>query len=158
MNVIRKLKLNSRSGAVGAAFTVAVGVVLLLTPIGQGLEHLSYDSQFLVRPGVKPEDLERVVIIYMDERSFQELKQPNDKKWDRALHARLVDWLRTEQCKLIVFDVFLSEPGSEEANKELAQAIKSHRQVVLAALLDRVVRPAVSGKPVLLPRPEFLEP
>jgi CHASE2 domain-containing sensor protein len=150
-----RLTDNWRSGCIGAALAAGLGLTLLFSPLGRALVGLSFDLPFAFRPKVTLDGLNAVVIVYMDEKSFQEWKQPDDRAWDRSLHAWLLDWLHAEGCRLVVFDVALAEPGSDEANRRLANAIKSNGRVVLAAILDFESRPGVKGISLVRPLPEF---
>ena len=77
------------------------GLVLLWSSLGEDLTRLSYDLPFLIRPELA---VTNAVIVYMDEQSLRELKQKPDQ-WDRSLHARLLDRLTADACRLVVFDV-----------------------------------------------------
>src|SRR6185503_3940212 len=96
---------DQRRAGFGAMLTVGVGLILLLTPLGAGLVGGSFDVPLLLRPRTAPEQLSGVVIVYMDERSFQVLEQRDGQAWDRALHAQLLNRLKGEQCRLVVLDV-----------------------------------------------------
>lgn len=145
MGIRTQLRSSLRSGISGAILTVAVGLLLWGAPWGEGDERLgdlwlraSYDLPVLVSPGVRPGD---VTIINMDEEAHQALGQTWGQMWDRSLHARFLEQLREDQCKLVVFDVWLADPGppgTEEADAALARALKEHGHVVLAAeILNR---------------------
>ncbi len=145
----RRLTEDWVGGAVGASLAVLIGLIL---PIGQGLEHLSFDLPFFFKPTANLDD---VVIIEMDELSHRELNQPYGQKWDRKLHARLLDRLRADRSKLVVFDVVFAEAGSEDANAKLAEAIQRHGKVVLAADLAPIAHSGVVGSETL--KPQFAE-
>jgi CHASE2 domain-containing sensor protein len=109
---------------------VVLGLVVLLlrTP----LERWSYDLPFKLRPEAKIED---VTMVYMDDISHGHLNQPYNSAWDRKLHARLLDVLTRYGVKAVALDiVFHSDEDSNSADTEaLAQAIRKHGRVVLAA-------------------------
>ena len=113
-------------------FTAALGFVLHFFPIGRGLVHASYDALQVARGERKADE---AVIIYLDEKSHQELKQPLNAPWDRALHARLVDLLTAAGAKCIVFDVVFSDPAlnNPAADETLAKAFKASGRVIIAA-------------------------
>lgn len=104
-------------------------------PLGRGLVHASYDF-LLVARGEKSAD--EAVIVYLDEKSHQVLKQPLNAPWDRKLHADLIDRLTAAGAKAIVFDVIFSDPSitGPDADNRLAEAIRTSGRVILAA--DRV--------------------
>lgn len=144
---------NLRSALWGGALCVALGLVLL-APISERLVFFSYDLLFRV---LKPRAIEDVQIIYMDDDSFARLGQKSLAAWDRNLHAQLLQRLTADQSKLVVFDIVFSEPGTPEANTNLARAIQQNGKVALTAgLADRSTRQIKSVNPVL-PLPEFLD-
>jgi CHASE2 domain-containing sensor protein len=126
-----KLTENWRNGAIGAASAVLLGLLFLESRLGDGLKNLSYDLPFLVAPQA---DLAEVVIIYMDEESRDLYRQDPEKPWDRSIHAGLVRELTRRGAGAVVFDVLFS-PASPDTNADwqLAQAIRQHGKVVLAA-------------------------
>lgn len=96
-----------------------------------------------------------VVIVTLDEKSYRDLNQQYDKLWDRRLYARFVDRLTTDQAKLVVFDVFFSDPGEAAENEELAQAMRRNGHVVLA--MDFRKYAGLTGGEPIYPRDEFKE-
>ena len=119
----------------GALLTAGLGFAIHYFPFGQGVIHASYDA-LLVSQGERVAN--EAVIIYLDERSHQELDQPLNAPWDRNLHALLVDKLAAAGARCIAFDVVFSDPAinGQAADENLARAIKSSGRVILAA--DRV--------------------
>lgn len=96
-----------RSSVAGVALCTVLGLVLL--HLAHGLVFLSYDLLFLsVRPAASHRD---VVLIYLDDRSFSELKQNDIPNWDRNLHAKLLDRMTDDEAKLVVFDLLWDLPG-----------------------------------------------
>src|SRR5437016_5772367 len=150
MNLKTKLADNVRSGTIGAALAILVGVCLWLVQIG---EPLSYDFPFVfVREVITNE----VIMIKMDDASSAEFTQTSGL-WDRGIHANLLDKLRRDQSKLVIFDVLFADPGENVANADLARAIKAHGNVVLAAELESMSQPGFVGIKIQLPKPEFRE-
>jgi CHASE2 domain-containing sensor protein len=157
MNWPKKLHASWRSALTGAALGVAVGLAIWYFWWGQRLVLLSYDLLFWFPMGPPPAE---VIIVYMDDRSFNELGQTSTPNWDRDLHAQLLGRLTEDQCKLVVFDVVFSEPGTARANTNLLHAIQRHGKVVLAAALKYPSRPQIRQIRVhepVLPLPEFQE-
>lgn len=86
-----------------------------------------------------------VVIIYLDMHSHGALEQSPKRRWDRALHAELLERLTKAKPKAVVFDIIFdtegpdSEMGVEErrkaleADEALARAIQKNGRVILAA-------------------------
>ena len=110
---------------------MGLGLFLFFSAFGKGLVHLSYDLPFAFRPNLNPTE---VVMIYLDEASHSALEQPYNRPWSRAMHARLLDRLRIENSKAVIFDIVFSDPGPDPAiDEQFAQAIKAHGKVILAA-------------------------
>lgn len=129
----------TKAGWVSALITLVVGVVLLLRPKADGLALFSFDLLAVdPRGGTRPESVpEEVVVVYMDDLSREALQQPVEG-WDRGLHARLLSRLRSAGANLVVLDVVFGQPGRDSAaDAALAQAIKEHGRVVLAADFSR---------------------
>lgn len=106
---------------------------------GLFLRRASYDlmHSFPAHPSLSWEDSE-VVMLLMDMDSHLNLGQRMDRRWDRRLHAGLIDRLAGAGARRIVFDVLFTEPGPDpEADKALAEAISRAGNVVLAAELER---------------------
>ena len=78
------------SGGIAATLTALVGLALFHFPIGGGLTRSSFDLPFALHGGLQ---ITNVAIIYLDEVSHEELKQPIMLPWDRSLHARLIEQL-----------------------------------------------------------------
>src|SRR5207249_4252237 len=118
---------------IGAVLAALAGLLVLILPIGGGLTELSYDLPFLFRRDVKPKD---VAIVYMDWDSHVRLGQEQFQRWDRSVHARLLDRLREMQAKAVVFDiVFLPSTNSPAADRELVRAARAHGKVAVGALV-----------------------
>jgi CHASE2 domain-containing sensor protein len=134
----RKLRESWRAAAIGGGLAMVLGVVLLVFGSGNQpgrspgrLQRWSYDLPFLFRPQI---DITNLAIIYMDDASHLRLQQPYDKPWNRTNHAKLVRSLTEFGVTAIAFDVLMDVPSSDpNADAELAQAIRSHGRVVLAA-------------------------
>ncbi len=155
MKLKETLLKNWLGGGVGALLAVALGLALRFVhfgqdvPIGQGLIHWSYDLPFQFRPNLK---VDGVVIVYMDEDSHEELKQPHGAAWDRTYHAQLLERLQAEGAKLVVLDIFFSEPGVEEATQALAKAMRACGKVIIGAEYERTgVEGVAAGWRVMYP-------
>ncbi|MBI3881085.1 MAG: adenylate/guanylate cyclase domain-containing protein [Verrucomicrobia bacterium] len=128
----------------GAALLAVLGLALVWFPIGDGLARLSYDLPFLFLTRERPND---VVLVYLDDESHAKLHQNFNQPWDRRLHSQLISKLTREGATLLVFDFVFSD--SEPADAALAEAMRAHGRVVLAAANDR---------PVGAPQPVVREP
>jgi len=139
-----------RSGLVGAVLTAAVTLAVPL-PLGDWLEHVSYDLPFLFSPRA---DLSGLVIIEMDEKSHEVLHQSYGT-WDRGQHAQLLNRLTKDQARLIVFDIFFKDPGSEAGNRVFAEAIKANGKVIIGVGESRELRERVLIEEPSLPQADF---
>lgn len=135
-----KTKLLSQrlAGLIGAVVVFLLGYGILLFPasrLNKTLVRASYDWSFDL-PFLKGQALENseVVLIYLDEASHKALGQPFNAPWDRSLHARLVNRLKTEGARAIIFDIVFSDPGpNPSADQTLAASLRDNGRVILAA-------------------------
>lgn len=143
-------------GAMGALLATTAGVVPATKWIGLKFEHLSYDIPYTICAPVKTDG---VVIVYIDDDSYENLNQPKNAPLDRHLHARLIDRLKAEGAKAAVFDVVFSDPSNPAADADFARAIKEFGKVILAA--DDVPaassQGAASGRQLVPPAPVFMD-
>src|SRR5262245_66168389 len=119
-----RLKESLRSAATGAVLVMILGWSLWYFPVGERLAYWSYDVPWLFGPRNAPDEL---IIVHMDDPSFDELRQKYGQPWERSLHAELLNVLR--YARLVVFDVVFPPPETEEVNKPLAEAIRAHGRV-----------------------------
>jgi adenylate cyclase len=135
-------------GGIGALLAVGLGMTLFSMPVGQILARLSYDLLMGLRPQTPRDD---VVIVYQDEESYASLEQVYPQ-WDRSLHAQLLDRLKADQAKLVVFDINFLDPGLNPASDEkLAQAIHHHGKVILGAEYQEGTHFGMPTRSILLP-------
>jgi len=116
----------------GVVLALLTGYLLLGTPLGASLVNLSYDLPYALRPNLPATE---VIILRMDEDSHDRLQQPYLGGWNRAqTHARLLDRLRADGAKAVVFDIVFSDPSVPAAiDEQFTQAIQNMSKVVLAA-------------------------
>src|SRR5262245_4680541 len=114
---------------------------------GRALQYLSYDLLHMARGDQR---VDEAVLIYLDEISYQNLEQPQNKPFGRALHARLIERLTQAGARAIVFDVVFSDANPEQAaaDARLIQAVKASGRTVLGA--DNF-RSGPGSKTLLLP-------
>src|SRR2546429_241608 len=124
-----KRKLAWRSPVACAALTAVAGLLCLGDPWRSWFERVSYDLPFLLAP---PGTFADVILVERDQKTYDELRQKYDQKWDRSLYVRLLDKLTKDGAKQVVFDVFLDDPGNKETDDLLAGAIRTNGNVVLA--------------------------
>jgi adenylate cyclase len=135
------IKQSWRGGLTGAFLAVSLGLSLLLVHVrpkedfrlGENLIHLSYDIPFRYRSlSTRPQEL---VLVYLDDDSFQKLGQPYVGPWDRGLYARLLERLTAEKARTVGFDIIFSDPNQQypRGDESFARAIKDQGQVILGA-------------------------
>jgi adenylate cyclase len=109
---------------VGGLLAIVFGLCLLLLDMGKIFRDASYDLPFLTRSHKQVDD---VVIIYLDEKSYAILKQdPAD--FDRSLHTRLLKRLQADGAKLVVMDLLWIDSNRPitDADRELAATMKAY--------------------------------
>ena len=133
----RKVKGQWIAGSAGFILVLLLGIGLphLNFPLGKTLTRSSYDWCFdlslYARPNIQTGE---VVIVYVDEKSHQDLKQPFNKPWDRHIHSRLLKRLKDDGARVVIFDILFTDPGPDPgADLDLANALRAHGNVVLAA-------------------------
>jgi adenylate cyclase len=128
------LKFNRTFAAsiLGAVLAAGLGWGLLNWGFGWALRAKSHEW-LLVARGEQPAT--DAAIVYMDEVSFDKLKQPMNAPWDRTLHARLIDRLTAAGARAIVFDIVFTDPdkANSSADQTFAKAMKASGRVILAA-------------------------
>lgn len=77
-----------------------------------------------------------VVILAIDEPTFQELQQP--WPFPRSLHAALLQRLHADGAAAVGFDVVFAEPSTEPEDAALDRAIAGAGPVVLAATREKI--------------------
>ena len=76
------------------------------------------------------------VVVAIDRESSDRLNVSNNPdRWPRSLHAHLIETLSRAGARVIVFDLYFTEPRSPEDDRALAEAIKRAGNVVLAEQL-----------------------
>ncbi len=139
---------------VGALLVGFAGLVVGRMPAGEALADASYDYLFRFSGRGATN---RVAIIRLDNASYAELGQRRGQRWDRALHARLLNKLKDDGCPLVVLDVFFREPGPPEADAALAAALKRPGKAVLMAEVREAEHPELESASVGLPLSPFIE-
>jgi adenylate cyclase len=129
--VNHQTKIKSLAGVLVLALScVLAGLALNEFDVGLGFRNLSYDLLLVARgPVPAPE----AVMVFMDDRSHDELKQPGNATWDRTIHARLIDRLTAAGAKAIVFDIVFNAPATPDQDEQLVAAVKRSGRVILAA-------------------------
>ncbi len=99
----------------------------------QRLEWAALDGRFKIRGARQPHP--DVVIIGIDEGSLEEV---GEWPWPRSIHARLIDVLKKEPPKALLFDILFLEPFTAhlEGDKALIRATKENPWVVHSMFLN----------------------
>jgi two-component system, cell cycle sensor histidine kinase and response regulator CckA len=118
-----------------ALFVVGLPLLESDSRFSRALTRASYDWSFGLTRFAQPDiSGSKVVIVYIDEDSLKDLKQPLNAPMDRRLHARLLDRLRSDGAKAVVMDIVFSDPGpNDSADQDLASALRANGRVVLGA-------------------------
>jgi adenylate cyclase len=95
------------------------------------LEAKTLDLQFAIRGPIKPGP--ETVIAAIDEKSIKNLGR---FPWPRSTWGRVVDRLTEEGAKVIVFDVFFTEPEAVASDDLFQRAIMQSGRVVLPMVFD----------------------
>ena len=128
-----------------------VMAVLSFLPLGQSLENQTMDLFYRLRPvAPQPED---ILIVAIDEPSFQEIKQP--WPWPRRLHAKLVRRLAAGGARLIIFDVIFADPTNSEDDKLFAAAIQEAGNVILGSTFETAKDPHFTRRVLINPYKAF---
>jgi CHASE2 domain-containing sensor protein/class 3 adenylate cyclase len=142
---------------IGAAATMLCGLVLHQTPLGQQWENLSYD--YLFRFGRHA--TQNVVLVTMDNSAYADpsLGQSRGpgRAWDRALHAKLLRKLATDQAAMVVFDVFFSPAGASKSDSDLAASMRAQGHVVLMQRMTEPQHPTTEMFQILSPQADFAQ-
>jgi CHASE2 domain-containing sensor protein len=139
--------------ALGAALTVACGLILWATPLGDFWTNASYDYGF--RFGTRPVT-NSVTLILMDNAAFDQFHQTRGEPWDRALHAQLLNKLADDGCALVAMDSFFRATNNSAADTALAAAMRRQKNLVLMAEQSQVTHPGLAGAQPTLPAEIFL--
>ena len=133
-NLIGKQSLVS---AIAGLFSILITWLFLIGP----LERLNIDLLNYFFPSKANSD--DVVVVAIDEQSFSAF----DKQWPwpREFHAALIDRLKEEGAKEIIFDVVFAEPSNDESDQAFAEAIKEAGNVTLASDLSETQGGFISG-------------
>lgn len=125
-------------GSTCRALLLSLAVFILISGAshlksGKRLENYALDLAYRLRPAPPPAD--DILIVAIDEPSFQELKLC--WPWPRRKHADLVRRLQAAGARLIVFDVLFSEPGFDpQEDLGFAEAIRQAGNVFLAQTIE----------------------
>ena len=143
MNLKSKFSSYGLGGLLAAFLVSAVGLALLLsdTSLSRLLDQASYDlSCSLSRFAQQDAKGSDAIIVYLDEKSYKDLDQPQNVPLDRTFQAKLLDKMRVDGAKVTVMDIVFSDPGpsgQEQADKLFADALAANGRVVLGVDYNR---------------------
>jgi len=147
--------------ALGAALTILCGAALWSMNLGERWINASYD--YLFRLGTRNPS-NNVVVILMDNDAYNSFGQKRGERWDRSIHAGLLNRLAHDRCPLVVFDVLFQEASESTADRALIQAMHDQRAVVLMANITSTVMDdknakvhSVTSAEAVLPAAPFLQ-
>ena len=135
---------------------VLCGLALWQMPLGYPWVNASYD--YLFRFGARAVT-NQVALILMDNGAFEQFHQVRGQPWDRDLHARLLNRLADDGCRLVVFDSFFLQPQPRDrasSDAALAKAMRRQPHIVLAAGQAQVTYSTLAGVQPTLPFDLFL--
>src|ERR1051325_10256047 len=122
----------------GCLLAIAAGFACLRYSFGEPLTRASYDLPFLWRASL---DTHEIVLVYLDEESAKQLKQPIDDIWNRTLHVPLLERLTKDGARLVLYDIIFDTPSLDPARDEsFAAALQSFGKAILGGGLD-IVQP-----------------
>src|SRR5512143_3690298 len=110
-----------------ALFGCLIGIIGLLVSVFHFAHDIEEDTGlgllFNLR-GVR-KALSDVVVVGIDKESSDRLNVPtNPANWPRLLYAQLIEKLRKEGARVIVLDLYFTEPGPADEDNLLANAMK----------------------------------
>jgi len=118
-------------GILGGIFlSTLFGYVLLTTPLGHVWQAESYDLPFERRPWMHPNE---VVMVYLDDSSYQELNQKYTEPWNRSFFTRLLKRLTADGASAVVFDIVFSDALDPAIDQQFADAMSENGKVIIAS-------------------------
>jgi CHASE2 domain-containing sensor protein len=136
----------------GALLVSLCGLVLGESFLGQSWANASYD--YLFRFGTHPVT-NNVVLILMDNASFDQFHQTRGQPWDRGLHAQLLNKLADDQCRMVVMDSIFKRPLDPDKDAALTASMR-RLNIVLMAEQAQVENADFSEARPILPCQPFL--
>jgi CHASE2 domain-containing sensor protein len=113
--------------ATAALVAVSGGLAMYGLAAWPGVEQTTVDVRFGLQGASRPRD---VAVVAIDEKTFAALRL----QWPlpRSLHAEVIDRLRADHVRAIVYDVQFTEPTSPREDLALYHAVGRAGNVVLA--------------------------
>lgn len=116
---------------------IFIGISVQLFTSSSSVEtRIGLDSLFRLRGAIKPPS--ESVIVAIDKVASSHYGFDNEPlAWNRDYHAKIINQLKQEGAKTIVFDIFFKRPREKENDIAMASAIKNAGNVILFAKLKR---------------------
>lgn len=132
--------------------SLILSVFLQSPPQGPFLEQLSFDIAATFQPS---QTFTNIIIVELDEKSHRELGQIY-RRWDRSLHASLLDRLTQDAVDRVVYDIAFLETGSPAEDAAFAGALRRNGKAVLTAVSQSRSGNHFVGSEILRPISVFL--
>ena len=121
----RKLEFVNNLSAL--IFILILAVAIYFSPQRQALEALNFDLLTVLSTDQSLD--ESLVIIGIDDQSFANLNA--QWPWPRGIHAHLLEQIKKQTPRAVVFDILFSEPSEAAEDELLAQAIMGETPVIM---------------------------
>ena len=146
-------KLDFAKNLPALIFILILAVALYFSPQRQALEALNFDLLTVLSANESPN--QSLIIIGIDDQSFANLNA--QWPWPRGIHAHLLEQVKKQAPRAVVFDILFSEPSESAEDNLLAQAIMGEIPVVMAS--ERAVQQTEYAQVItdVLPLPSFIE-
>ena len=128
--------------------------LLYLSPFGQNLEKYQTEAWFRVRGSVAPSP--KVIMITVDEATYQQLAFSYMKPISRSGIARILNALADSRAELSILDFFFRDEGEDPSmNTALALALGRLPTFIGSFSFNDPDKPADSSRVEVAPRAEF---
>lgn len=124
------------SAIAGCAVAIAAGFACLRYTFADPLTRTSYDLPFIWRATL---DTHEIVLVYLDEESAKQLKQPIDDIWNRNLHVPLLERLTKDGARLVLYDIVFDTASADASRDDaFATALQKFGKAILGGALEMV--------------------
>jgi adenylate cyclase len=121
-----------RGAVLAAAATAALMMVLAQTHAFEWLENGTYDAR--VHKAAKPDGDQRIVIIDIDDASFEQMKDQGWRwPWTRRAWTAIVLYLAPARPSAIVFDIVFAGKETDDVDKRLVEAMHDSGNVIIGS-------------------------
>ena len=135
-----------------SSLTLILALMLYFSFPGRHIDMKAYDIYSCLRGSMSPPT--EIVMVGIDEESFMMMKRP--WPWPRSIHGKLITALRKAGARGIVMDILFSNPSTPQEDKAMAEAIRRHQNVVLAADIEIVRTEKFAQSMLITPIEEFV--